>query len=190
MLVDLANILGTMIETPEAIRDVLQDAGVQVQQVTLTGSPYQMWRSALEEAAHNELLPVLLSVVRGRYPGNSKLFQAELAYWQAQQKESRRSSPPQDGGVERRLYEITSQVAAINVRLMYIERSQAEQQDQPLNRDWLGTIGLIVITVLLTLFAARVLGPIQPLYNTPPLALFIGQMFYLPRPIEFLRAYA
>lgn len=127
MLTELTNVLSGFVETPEQIRDILQDAGVTSQHVALQGSPYQMWRAALEYAVNDSSLPSLLSVLRGRYPHNNKLFDAELRYWSAVQLGSASSQGEAKSIAGKGMHEIVAQLATLNVRLMYMERKQGEQ---------------------------------------------------------------
>lgn len=118
---ELANVLSNLIQTADGIRDALADAGLTTGQINLSGSPYDMWRQALEAADQNGVLPLLLSLLRARFRQNEQLFDAEIRYWTLKQA----NTPTPQGNlsrIERTIYDMQAQISGINIRLMYQER--------------------------------------------------------------------
>lgn len=155
MLSDLASVLAEMVDTDMGIRDVLSDAGVNSVQVALQGSPFQMWRSALEAADSENALPALLSVMRGRYPQSTKLFDAELRYWTAQQVKPQVQASTH---LQKDMAHVQSTLAGLNVRLMYIERAGQERSDLlesiviDRSQDWARVVVAIAFAAIVSSF--------------------------------------
>lgn len=86
VLRSLRTALLALYDNPLTIRRLVDDAGVDVGQITLYGAPEDIWYSVITETERQSKIDALLNAVDQRYQNNQALQQAYQAYRQEQLK--------------------------------------------------------------------------------------------------------